>query len=149
MKKHLLAVGFLSVILLSAAERTITNAWVIRCPEPANITEKFAAEQLQKYIAAATGMKLKTASSGSPAVILRTDAALDREEWDVTAEKSGDLLIRWNGAKFVNGNFYLFQSHTRQLKRTPMNNGRNNIGKATSCIARARQDNRHASDSRH
>lgn len=94
MKKHLLAVGLLSVILLSAAERTVTNAWVIRCPEPANITEKYAVEQLQKYIAAATGMKLKTASSGSPALILQTDPALGREEWSVTAEKSGDLLIR-------------------------------------------------------
>jgi len=70
----------------------ITNRWVIVVPGDASESEKFAASEIQDYIRKTTGMELKTAKEGSPAIIMRP-GKFGPEEWLVKRETNGDLLI--------------------------------------------------------
>lgn len=70
----------------------ITNRWVIVVPGDASESEKFAASEIQDYIRKATGMELKIAKEGSPAILVRP-GKFEPEEWLVKREKNGDILI--------------------------------------------------------
>lgn len=93
--KYLICTAFLlfsSLLPLRAV--TIGENWVIHCRKDATVTEQYAAETLQKYIAVSTGMKLKiTSELSSPAVRIACDDKLKPEEHLVKALPDGDLLV--------------------------------------------------------
>ena len=78
---------------LRAGEFVLSDKYVIAVPEKASASEKFAARQLQKYLALVTGRKLPVKNGGSPAVFVRQDRTLAPEKWKIFADGKGDLHI--------------------------------------------------------
>ena len=85
--------GVLFCAVSAAAEFVLSNKYSIVTPEKASSSEKFAAQQLRKYLNKAAGLKLEIKTAGTPAVFVRQDKKLAAEKWKIFADKKGNIHI--------------------------------------------------------
>jgi len=90
---RIVCAGMMLLNLYPLAGFEIDQNWKIRLGEEAGKQERFAASELQKYIEQVSGHKLPIAGQGTPAIELKRNENLQREEWRVHYDPNTGIII--------------------------------------------------------